>query len=67
MTLHYIETHFAHIQSHASDIEDRLDDSELSAERMIGENEQNLELCKQYGCNYILIDKAYEKEIYENL
>lgn len=67
MSRRYIETHFADIKNHASDIEDRLDDSDLSAERLIEENERNLELCKEFGCDYLLIDENYEEEIYENL
>ena len=63
MSRTFIETHFADIRNHASDIEDRLDDSGLSAEQLIEENAKNLELCKQYGCEYILIDDAYNISI----
>lgn len=59
MSRTFIETHFADIQNHASDMEDRMDDSGLSAQWLIGENERNLELCKAFGCQYILIDKEY--------
>ena len=67
MSRTFIETHFADIKTHASEIENRLDDSDLSAERLIGENERNLELCRKHGCEYILIDKNYEEQICENL
>ena len=67
MSRRYIETHFADIQNHAGDIENRLDDSGLSPEWLIGENERNLDLCQKFGCAYILIDDAYEEAIYENL
>jgi len=67
MTRHYIETHFEDIKNHASDIEDRMDDSGLSVEQLIAENERNLVLCKEFGCEYILIDENYEEAIYENL
>ena len=30
---------------------------------MIQENAKNLELCKKYGCEYILIDREYSTEI----
>lgn len=63
MSRHYIETHFSDIMDHASDIEDRLDDSGLNAQALIQENEQNLALCKQYGCQYILIDQKYDINI----
>ena len=59
MSQRYIETHFGDIKKHASDIEDRMDDSGLNAQELIWENERNLELCRQYGCEYILIDDEY--------
>ena len=59
MSRTFIETHFADIRNHASDIEDRLDDSGLSAEQLIEENAKNLELCRAFGCEYILIDEEY--------
>lgn len=59
MTRRYIETHFEEIKSHACDIEDRMDDSGLDREALIGENERNLELCRKHGCDYLLIDEQY--------
>ena len=59
MSRRYIETHFGDIKKHASDIEDRMDDSGLNAQELVKENERNLELCRQYGCEYILIDDEY--------
>ena len=59
MSRRYIETHFGDIKNHASDIEDRMDDSGLNAQKLIRENEQNLALCKEFGCEYILIDDEY--------
>lgn len=67
MSRQYIETHFADIQNHASDIEKRLDDSGLNVLSLIRENERNLKLCREFGCEYILIDGDYEERIYENL
>jgi len=55
----YIEDNFADIRAHACDIERRLDDSSLDAGELIRDNEQNLRLCKQHGCPYILIDDTY--------
>lgn len=55
----YIETHFADIKRHANAIEDRLDDSGLNAENLIRDNERNLAACKEYGCEYLLIDGEY--------
>ena len=63
MSRRYIETHFGDIKNHASDIENRMDDSGLNAQELIRENERNLELCRQYGCEYILIDDEYNISI----
>jgi hypothetical protein len=60
MTENYIRTHFSAILAHASDVERRLDDSDLSMEGLILDNQQNLALCKKYGCEYILIDGDYQ-------
>ena len=63
MSRRYIETHFGDIKNHASDIEDRMDDSGLNAQELIRENERNLECCRQHGCEYILIDDEYNISI----
>lgn len=63
MSRRYIETHFEDIRNHASDIEDRMDDSGLNAQKLIQENERNLALCKEFGCEYILIDDEYNIRI----
>ena len=55
----YIRTHWADIQSHACDIEQRLDDSGLSMEELCRDNERTLALCRAHGCPYILIDGEY--------
>ena len=59
MTSEYIEAHFEDIREYASVIERRLDDSDLSKEELIRDNEQNLAKCLKYGCEYILIDESY--------
>ena len=60
MTENYIRSHLGDILSHASDVEQRLDDSGLSVEELIQDNNRNLELCRKYGCEYILIDGNYQ-------
>lgn len=60
MTEEYIENHFDDIVSHASDIEQRLDDSGLTKQWLIEENRKNLDGCHATGCPYILIDENYE-------
>ena len=62
MSRQYIEDHFADIQTHASVIEQRLDDSDLNREDLIAENEYNLAQCIAHNLPYILIDKTYEVE-----
>ena len=42
-------------------IEERLDDSACTKESVLQDNRVTLELCKQYGCNYILIEDKYEQ------
>ena len=56
----YIREHFDDIKSYASVIEQRMDDSALSMEMLIEDNRKNLNLCKQCGCQYILVDDGYE-------
>ena len=60
MSRKYIENHFADIQTHASAIEGRLDDSDLNQEALIAENIYNLGQCALYNCDYILIDRSYD-------
>lgn len=56
----YIRRNFAQIKAHASDIEDREDDSCCTMEGVLEENRMFLEGCKAYGLNVLLIDKAYD-------
>ena len=56
----YIRNSFADIRSHANAIEQRLDDSGLDMEALIRENAENLENCRKFGCEYVLIDGEYE-------
>lgn len=63
MTPHYIKNYFSNIKQFASQIENRLDDSYISEETLISENTKNLEMCKKYNYNYILIDNSYPVDI----
>lgn len=65
MTRKYIETRFEDIRNHGSAIEQRLDDSGLSMDELIRENERNLRLCEEYGCDYILLDDSYSIDLEE--
>ena len=63
LSRHYIENHFSDIQRYADAIESRLDDSGLSPEALITENEQNLALCIARGLPYILVDQTYDIDL----
>lgn len=64
MSESYIKTHFSDIRYHACEIEARMED-DLRPEDMIKDNIENLRLCKENGCEYILIDEKYDAEIPE--
>lgn len=55
----YIREHFDQIKAYADVVETRLDDSWCTKESTLEENRYNLEMCKEYGCEYILIDGDY--------
>ena len=63
MSVEYIEKYYCNIREYANVIENRLDDSYCTKEMMIKENVNNLEICKKYGCDYILIDDEYKVDI----
>ena len=67
MTQDYIEQHFDEIKNNADSIEHRLDDSHLSKDILIQENLNNLHLCKEHHCNYLLIRQDYEAEMTSTL
>ena len=59
MTEEYIRSCFADVLSHACDVEQRQDDG-FSIEDMLKENARNLRLCREHGCEVILIEDRYE-------
>lgn len=58
----YIRNHFQDIRKFASLIEGRGEDSDCTEESVLSENRKNLEMCKRYGVDYLLIDKEYKVE-----
>ena len=62
MSRAYIENHFDDIKAYANVIESRVDDSDLSMEELIADNERNLAQCIACNLPYILIEKSYEVE-----
>lgn len=63
MTKKYIEDNFSDIKNYANIIEKRLDDSSCIKEELIKDNELNLNMCKKYNCDYVLIDNSYKFEV----
>ena len=63
LSRNYIKTHFEDIRRHASVIEQRLDDSGLCMNALLRDNERNLRLCREYGCEYILIQDHYDIDL----
>ena len=63
MTEEYIQNNFSDILKFESIIEKRIATDGLNKYDLIAENKQNLQQCKEYGLNYILIDKFYNIDI----
>ena len=59
MSEDYIEKHFDDILAHASDVEQRLDDSDCTKPWLIEENRKELAQCIKHDCSYILIEGDY--------
>ena len=63
MSEEYIDSHFARIKEHASDIEARLDDSYCTAEHMKRENRRVIEGYRAVGEQVAIITEEYEETI----
>ncbi len=63
MSKNYIQEHFSDILANESIVEQRLTSGDLIQENLIKENESNLQMCKKYGLNCILIDTEYKVDI----
>lgn len=59
MSESYIEAHFDEIKKYANVAEKRKDDNWVTKEFLLRENARNLQMCKKYDCDYILIDGKY--------
>ncbi len=62
MTAEYIANYFSEILKFESIIEKRIT-ADINKADLIADNKMNLKLCKEYGLEYILIDKNYKIEI----
>ena len=63
MSKNYIQEHFSDILANESIVEQRLTSGDLIQENLIKENESNVQMCKKYGLNCILIDTEYKVDI----
>ena len=63
MSKSYIQDHFREIQAYASVIETRLDDSECTMESLLRDHGETLNMCRQYGLEYTLIDSAWPDDV----
>lgn len=55
----YIEGHFDAVLSHASDVEQRLDDSGCTRQLLLEENARSIAKCREYGLDVYVIDSEY--------
>ncbi len=62
MTAQYIENNFSKILKCESVVEKRIT-TDINKAELISDNMQNLQLCKKYGLEYVLIDKNYKIDI----
>ena len=62
MSEDYINNNFSDIRKYANSIESRLYD-DLSKDDLLADNKNNLEMCRKYSLDYVLIDKSYDFNI----
>ncbi len=62
MTAEYIENNFSDILKSENIIEYRIA-ADIDKADLISDNTRNLQLCKEYGLNYVLIDETYNADI----
>lgn len=69
MTEKYIKNNIENILKYENVIENRLYKDNINIDEFIAENKYNLDMCKKYDCNYILIDDKYDIDlnIFENI
>ena len=63
MSESYIQNNFDSVKEYADAAETRIDDSYCTVENLLKENIYNYRMCLKYGCNHVLIDKNYIKDI----
>ena len=63
MTEKYIDTNYNNIKLYENVIEHRKYPGDIDIEELKQENKNNLELCKKYGNDYILIHDEYDVDL----
>lgn len=63
MTEKYIKNNIENILKYENVIENRLYKDNMNIDEFIEENKYNLDMCKKYGYNYILIDDKYDIDL----
>lgn len=63
MTDDYIDKNYKNINLYENAIENRKNQDDIDIEELKKENRNNLELCKKYENEYILIDKDYNVDL----
>lgn len=63
MTEKYIKNNIENILKYENTIENRLYKDNINIDEFIEENKYNLDMCKKYGYNYILIDDKYDIDL----
>ena len=63
MTEKYIKNNIENILKYENVIESRLNKENINIDEFIAENKYNLDMCKKYDCNYILIDDKYDIDL----
>ncbi|MBO4391036.1 MAG: adenylate kinase [Lachnospiraceae bacterium] len=63
LTEQYIDAHFSDIRDHASVVENRMEETDLSADWIKSDNRMYLEGFQKAGERVVVIDEDYEKRI----
>ena len=63
MTEKYIKNNIENILKYEDVIENRLNKENINIDEFIEQNKYNLDMCKKYGYNYILIDDKYDIDL----
>ena len=63
MTEKYIKNNIENILLYEDVIENRLYKDNINIDEFIEQNKYNLDMCKKYGYNYILIDDKYDIDL----